>query len=84
MTRSGRTQALDKILATQPLTVPTLLVAGQWDQEDIYGAPAVFAALEPQGPDGTSCPVARPLVPRQAIERRHRLGPIHWERDTAA
>ncbi|MGH9476660.1 MAG: CocE/NonD family hydrolase [Terriglobales bacterium] len=38
-------QAVDKILAKEPLTVPTLLVAGQWDQEDIYGALAVYRAL---------------------------------------
>ncbi|MBU6267152.1 MAG: CocE/NonD family hydrolase [Sphingomonadales bacterium] len=38
-------QALDRILATRKLTVPTLLVVGQWDQEDSYGAPAVFRAL---------------------------------------
>jgi putative CocE/NonD family hydrolase len=38
-------QAVDKILAKEPLTVPTLLVAGEWDQEDIYGALAVYRAL---------------------------------------
>ena len=38
-------QADDVILAKEPLTVPTLLVAGQWDQEDIYGALAVYRAL---------------------------------------
>ncbi|HEY2677913.1 MAG TPA: CocE/NonD family hydrolase [Steroidobacteraceae bacterium] len=37
-------QALDKILGARPLTVPTLIVHSQWDQEDIYGAQAVFAA----------------------------------------
>ncbi|HEY4240831.1 MAG TPA: CocE/NonD family hydrolase [Kofleriaceae bacterium] len=41
-------QALDKILAAQPLTVPTMIVTGQWDQEDMYGATAVYAALEPK------------------------------------
>jgi len=39
-------QAVDKILARQPLTVPTLYVHSQWDQEDIYGAPAAYAATE--------------------------------------
>jgi putative CocE/NonD family hydrolase len=38
-------QAVDRILAARPLTVPTLLVGSLWDQEDIYGAPAVFAAI---------------------------------------
>ena len=39
-------QAVDRLLARQPLTVPTLHVGGLWDQEDIYGAPASYAALE--------------------------------------
>ncbi len=39
-------QALDRILAGKPVTVPTLHVHGLWDQEDIYGAPAVWAAME--------------------------------------
>jgi putative CocE/NonD family hydrolase len=41
-------QAVDKLLAKRKLTVPTMLVVGQWDQEDSYGAPAVYKALEPQ------------------------------------
>lgn len=39
-------QALDKILAKEPLKVPTLHVHSLWDQEDIYGAPAVYEAME--------------------------------------
>jgi hypothetical protein len=38
-------QAVDKWMAARPLTVPTMLVVGQWDQEDSYGAPAVYKAL---------------------------------------
>ncbi len=41
-------QAVDRWLATRPLTVPTMLVVGQWDQEDSYGAPAAYRALEPK------------------------------------
>lgn len=41
-------QAVDKWLATRPHTVPTMLVVGQWDQEDSYGATAVYRALEPK------------------------------------
>ena len=41
-------QAVDKWLAERPLTVPTMLELGQWDQEDSYGAPAVYRALEPK------------------------------------
>jgi uncharacterized protein len=39
-------QAVDKWMAARPLTVPTMLVVGQWDQEDSYGAPAVYEALK--------------------------------------
>ena len=39
-------QAVDKWMAARPLTVPTMLVVGQWDQEDSYGAPAVYRALK--------------------------------------
>jgi uncharacterized protein len=41
-------QALDKILGSQPLRVPTLYVHGLWDQEDIYGAIAAYRATEPR------------------------------------
>ncbi|WP_068873983.1 MULTISPECIES: CocE/NonD family hydrolase [unclassified Phenylobacterium] len=39
-------QALDKILAKQPLKVPTLWVGALWDQEDIYGAIKAYQATE--------------------------------------
>ena len=41
-------QAVDKWLAAQPLKVPTMLEVGQWDQEDSYGAPAAYRAMEPK------------------------------------
>jgi putative CocE/NonD family hydrolase len=44
-------QALDKLLAQRRLTVPTMLVVGQWDQEDSYGAPAVYRSLAGQAAD---------------------------------
>ncbi len=40
--------AVDKWMARQPLSVPTMLMVGQWDQEDSYGAPAVYKAMEPK------------------------------------
>jgi hypothetical protein len=40
-------QAVDKILAKEPLVVPTLLVHSLWDAEDIYGAMAVYKAIKP-------------------------------------
>ena len=43
-----RDQAMDRVLAAQPLTVPTMLVHSLWDQEDIYGDIAVYKAIEPK------------------------------------
>ncbi|MGC2448183.1 MAG: CocE/NonD family hydrolase, partial [Candidatus Sulfotelmatobacter sp.] len=41
-------QAMDKILAAQPLKIPVMLVDSLWDQEDIYGATAVYKAIKPK------------------------------------
>jgi len=41
-------QAMDKILAAQPLKVPVMIVHSLWDQEDIYGAIAVYRAIKPK------------------------------------
>ena len=41
-------QAMDRVLAARPLTVPTLLVHSLYDAEDIYGAIAVWRALKPK------------------------------------
>jgi putative CocE/NonD family hydrolase len=43
-----RDQAVDKILAAEPLKVPVMLVHSLWDQEDIYGALAVYRAIKPK------------------------------------
>jgi putative CocE/NonD family hydrolase len=45
-------QAVDKWMAARPLRVPTMLVVGQWDQEDSYGAPAVYKVLAPKDKNG--------------------------------
>jgi putative CocE/NonD family hydrolase len=42
-----RDQAVDRVLAGKPLKVPVMIVHSLWDQEDIYGAPALYRALEP-------------------------------------
>ena len=41
-------QALDRVMAAQPLTVPTMWVQGLWDQEDMWGAIHSFLAVEPK------------------------------------
>src|SRR5450756_2754182 len=50
-----REQAMDKLLAAQPLKVPVMLVHSLWDQEDIYGAIAVYKALEPKDQGHDTC-----------------------------
>ncbi len=45
-------QALDKLMAAEPIKVPTMIVDGLFDQEDIYGGPALFKALAPKDPNG--------------------------------
>lgn len=76
--------AMDRILAAQPLKVPTMLVAGLWDQEDIYGAPAVYRALEPK--DANNDMVFLTLGPwyhGQEVGDGSALGAIKWDQDTA-
>src|SRR5213595_3830559 len=46
-----REQAVDKLLGEEPLKVPVMLVHSLWDQEDIYGAIAVYKAIEPKDTD---------------------------------
>jgi putative CocE/NonD family hydrolase len=79
-----RDQAMDKILAAQPLDVPMLLVHSLWDQEDIYGAPAVYRALKPKdtGNDKVFL-VLGPWHHGQSIHDGSTLGPLRWNQDTA-
>src|SRR5262249_9649601 len=45
-------QALDKLLAKDPPKVAMLIVSGLFDQEDIYGGPALYQALTASDPGG--------------------------------
>jgi uncharacterized protein len=80
-----REQAMDKILAAQPLKVPVMLVDSLWDQEDIYGAPAVYRAIEPKdtGNDKVFL-VLGPWHHGQEIREGSALGAIKFGGDTAA
>jgi uncharacterized protein len=73
-------QAVDRILAAKPLTVPTLLVDSEWDQEDIYGAPAVFNVVK-SSPNAHL--VMGPWHHGQANISGYSLGPIDWGSDTS-
>ncbi len=39
-------QALDRLIASKPLTVPTMWLQGLWDQEDIWGAVHCYPVAE--------------------------------------
>src|SRR2546427_2955532 len=79
-----REQAVDKVLAAQPLTVPVMLVHSLWDQEDIYGAIAVYKAIEPKDTDNDKVfLVMGPWHHGQEIADGSTLGPLRFDSDTA-
>ncbi len=76
-------QAMDRILAARPITVPTLLVDGLFDQEDNYGAPALFAALHPLDKNGLVHLAMGPWNHGQSNGDGSSLGKFKWREDTA-
>ena len=79
-----REQAMDRILAAQPLKVPVMIVHSLWDQEDIYGAIAVWKALAPKDPAGEKVRlVLGPWYHGQSIDDGSALGAIRFGSDTA-
>ena len=75
-------QAMDRILAAQPLKVPTMLIASLWDQEDIYGAPAVYKALKPKDGGNNLFLVIGPWHHGQEIDDASKLGILNFHSDT--
>ncbi len=76
-------QAVDKLLAAQPLKVPVMLVYSLWDQEDIYGAIAVYKAIKPKDTQNDKVfLVLGPWHHGQEIEDSSTLGPLHFGSDT--
>jgi uncharacterized protein len=77
-------QALDKILAAQPLQVPVMLVHSLWDAEDSYGALAVYSAIKPKDTRGDMVKlVLGPWYHGQEIEEGSTLGVVRFGSDTA-
>jgi len=79
-----RDQAVDQVLASQPLKVPVMLVHSLWDQEDIYGATAVYKAIKPK--DANNDKVFLVLGPwhhGQEIGDGSTLGALKFNSDTA-
>jgi putative CocE/NonD family hydrolase len=76
-------QAMDKILAAQSLKVPVMLVHSLWDQEDIYGAPAVYKAIKPKDTDNSKVfLVMGPWHHGQEIGDGSTLGAVKFNSDT--
>jgi hypothetical protein len=77
-------QAVDKILAGQPLKVPVLLVHSLWDQEDIYGDIAVYKAIKPKDTNNDKVfLVMGPWHHGQEIHDGSTLGAVKFNSDTA-
>src|SRR6185437_10260820 len=77
-------QAMDKILAAQPITVPVMLVHSLWDQEDIYGAIAVYKAIKPKDTsDHKVFLVIGPWHHGQEIENGSALGAIDFQANSS-
>ncbi len=76
-------QAMDKLLAAQPLKVPVMLVHSLWDQEDIYGAPAVYRAIKAKDSSGQMVKlVMGPWHHGQEIDDASSLGALRFGSDT--
>jgi uncharacterized protein len=79
-----RDQAMDQVLAAQPLKVPVMLVDSLWDQEDIYGAIAVYKAIKPKDTENDKVfLVMGPWHHGQEIGDGSTLGPLRFNSDTA-
>jgi len=80
-------QAMDRVLADdfkqEGIKVPIMLVHSLWDQEDIYGAMAVYKAIKPLDKAGDKVFfVLGPWHHGQEIEDAASLGPIRFGSDT--
>ena len=76
-------QALDRDVARQPLTVPTIWLQGLWDQEDMWGAIHSYMAVEPKdrGNDRNFL-IMGPWFHSEINREGTALGPLRWATDT--
>jgi len=80
-------QAMDQVLkqdfTAEGMKVPILLVHSLWDQEDIYGAPAVYRAIKPLDKDSDKVFIVMgPWHHGQEIEPADSLGAFRFGSDT--
>ncbi|HTV09496.1 MAG TPA: CocE/NonD family hydrolase [Candidatus Aquilonibacter sp.] len=79
-----QSQALDKLIAKTPLTVPTMWEQGEWDQEDMYGGNHAYRAWEPQDKTNTmNFLVMGPWFHSQINRQGRGIGPFEWSMDTS-
>lgn len=79
-----QTIAADQWFDAPRRLVPTLHVHGLWDQEDIYGSPAVYAAIEKlDRKNDTNYFVAGPWYHGQHFATGDRLGNIGFDESTS-
>jgi uncharacterized protein len=77
-------QALDKIMASQPLKVPTMWIQGLWDQEDMWGANHCYSAMKSKDTaNNMNYLVMGPWRHSQVNYDGTSLGPLKWDGDTA-
>ncbi len=78
-------QAVDRLLGARPLKVPTMHVVGRWDQEDIYGAYATYAATEKRDThNDMNYLVVGPWRHSGVNADGSSLGPLRFAGDTAS
>ena len=78
-----QSQALDKLIAQRPATVPTMWEQGLWDQEDMWGAIHSYRALKAKGtPDTMNYLVMGPWFHSQVNREGRALGGLTWASDT--
>ena len=79
-----RAQAVQDILASQPLKMPVMVVHGLFDQEDNFGGIAAYRALEAKDTDNTRVHlVLGPWNHGQSQHDGNGLGPLKWNADTS-
>jgi uncharacterized protein len=76
-------QALDKIMASLPLSVPTMWLQGLWDQEDMWGAIHSYEAVEAKDTNNDkNYLVMGPWRHSQVNYEGFSLGPLLWDGNT--
>lgn len=79
-----RGQAVQGLLAQKPLRVPTMFVHGLFDQEDNFGAPAAYQAMEAKDAANDQVYlVAGPWNHGQSQGEGSSLGAIKWDSNTS-